>query len=137
LNANEREIICVVCAKGCRSVVWEEAGEVHVRGPLCRNGQAYVRREFSDPRRVLTTTLRIDGSGSGRFPVRTRGPVPKDRLAECIHAAHKIRVKAPLRIGEVIIANLLGTGEDLVACSPLPEISGDKNLEFNKKATIL
>jgi len=108
-------------------MVWEEAGEVKVRGQLCRNGKVYVRREFHDPRRILTTTLRIDGSDRGRFPVRTRGPVPKDRLTECLSVVHKIRVKAPLRIGEVIVANLLGTGEDLIACSSLPDIHNDVN----------
>ena len=119
MSANEREIICITCAKGCRAMAWEENGEIRLRGKLCRNGQEYVRREFRDPRRVLTTTVRVEGAAEGRLPVRTRGPIPKARLMECMRAVGALRVRPPVRLGDVIAADLLGTGEDLVACGEL------------------
>jgi len=121
LSAIERGIICIVCAKGCRAEAWEgEDGSVQVRGSLCRNGQEYVRNEFSDPRRILTTTARVEGSRL-RFPVRSRGPVPKALLPECMKEIRKLAVRPSLRIGDVIVADLLGTGQDLIASADLPE----------------
>jgi len=114
LHANEREIICIICAKGCGAAVVEEEGKIRIRGSLCKNGQEYVSREFRDPRRVLTTTIRVEGGG--RLPVRTRGPVAKARLMECMRAINGMRLCPPLEVGDVVAANFLGTGEDLVAC---------------------
>ena len=120
MSAIEREIICIVCAKGCRAVAWVgEDGSILVRGSLCRNGQEYVRNEFRDPRRILTTTARVEGA-SIRFPVRSRGPVPKALVPECMKEIRKLSVTPPVRIGDVLVANLLGSGQDLVASADLP-----------------
>ncbi len=117
--ASEVEIICILCARGCPARVREEGGEVRVRGELCRNGRAYVRQEFRDPRRVLTTTVRLEGAQGGRLPVRTRGPIPKGRLMECMRAIGGLRVRPPVRVGDVLVADLLGTGQDLIASGEL------------------
>ncbi len=122
MSAIEREIICIVCAKGCRAEVWEnEKGGIQWRGTLCRNGQEYVRLEFRDPRRILATTVKVEGS-SLRFPVRSRGPVPKAKLMECMKEIRALRVKPPVHIGDVLIADLLGTGQDLIASADLPGV---------------
>ena len=121
MTAIEREIVCVVCAKGCRAQAWEgEDGSVQVRGPLCRNGRDYVRLEFRDPRRIITTTVRVEGSGC-RLPVRSRGPVPKGRLMECMREIRRLKVSLPVHIGDVLIADLLGTGQDLIASGEILE----------------
>ncbi len=120
MSAIERGIICIVCAKGCRAEAWEgEDGSVQVRGSLCRNGREYVRNEFRDPRRILTTTVRVEGSNL-RFPVRSRGPVPKARLMECMQEIRRLAVRPPVSIGDVLIADILGTGQDLIASADLP-----------------
>jgi len=118
-KVGEKEIICIVCANGCRSLVCEDEEGIKVRGPLCKNGQAYVRGEYRDPRRVLSTTIAVEGSSCGRLAVRTRGPIPKDKLMDCVRYLKGRKAKPPLAIGEVIVKNILGTGEDIVACSPL------------------
>lgn len=120
MTAIEREIVCVVCAKGCRAEAWEgEDGSVQLRGPLCRNGREYVQLEFRDPRRIITSTVRVEGSGC-RLPVRSRGPVPKGRLMECMREIRRLKVSLPVHIGDVLIADLLGTGQDLIASTDLP-----------------
>lgn len=118
-KAGEKEIICIVCAKGCRSLVCEDEEGIKIRGPLCKNGQAYVKGEYRDPRRVLSTTIAIEGNPCGRLAVRTRGPIPKAKLMECVHFLKGYKAKPPLAIGEVVVRNILDTGEDIVACSPL------------------
>ena len=54
--------------------------------------------------------------------MRTRGPVAKARLMECMRAIGALRVRPPVRLGEVLVANLLGTGQDLIASG---ELSGE------------
>lgn len=121
INVGEKEIICIVCAKGCRALVCEDDEGIKVKGPLCKNGQAYVRREFRDPRRVLTTTIAIEGQSCGRIAVRTKGPIPKDKMMDCVRYLKKHKAKPPLSIGQVIVEDILGTGESVVACSPLEQ----------------
>jgi len=119
---NEYEIICTVCARGCRVAVSEDGGELVIKGKLCRNGQEYVRQEYRDPRRVLTTTIRVQDQ-QGKLipiPVRTKGPVPKGKIMECMRFIKGLKLSVPLKIGDVIVHNLLETGEDLITCSSFP-----------------
>lgn len=120
MSRSEREVICIVCAKGCRTLARDRDGEVQVEGALCRNGLRYVRREFRDPRRVLTSTVEVAGPARGRLPVRTRGAVPRDSLTACMRVIAALTVHPPVRLGQVIVVDIAGTGEDLVACSELP-----------------
>ncbi len=115
----EKEIICIVCARGCRSLVCEDDEGIKVKGKLCKNGQAYVKGEYRDPRRVLSTTIAVEGTPCGRLAVRTRGPIPRDKLIDCVRHLKRFKAKPPLGIGDVVVKNILGTGEDIVACSPL------------------
>lgn len=115
--ASEKELTCIVCAKGCKAVVIETEAGLVVQGRLCRNGQDYLKGEFRDPRRVLTTTIPIEGGG--RLPVRTRGSIPKTSLFDCMQAIKRLRIKAPVTIGDVLASNILDTGVDLIACANL------------------
>jgi CxxC motif-containing protein len=115
LIASEKELTCIVCAKGCKAVVAETEQGITVQGCLCRNGQNYLAREFKDPRRILTTTVGI--AGGGRLPVRTRGPIPKASLFDCMKAIKLLRIQAPVAIGDILAPNILDTGEDLIACA--------------------
>jgi CxxC motif-containing protein len=119
LSAIKREIVCIVCTRGCRAVVWEGSdGTIKVEGSLCRNGQNYVRFEFRDPRRTITTTIRVEGT-SGRLPVRTNGPVPKSLIMDCMQKVGEITATKPVHMGDVVISNLLGTGQDLIAAGEI------------------
>lgn len=118
-KAMEKEIICIVCARGCRSLVCEDEEGIKVKGKLCKNGQAYVKSEYRDPRRVLSTTIAIEGGSCKRLAVRSRGPVPKGKLLDCVRYLKTKKATPPLAIGEIVVKNILGTGEDIIACSPL------------------
>lgn len=115
MSANEKEILCIVCARGCRTMVREENGEIILADRLCRNGQHYVRQEYLDPRRVLTTTVRVGGACGGRLPIRTRGPVPKALLGDCMRIINGLSVRPPVHMGDVLLADILGTGQDVIA----------------------
>lgn len=107
------EMICIVCPKGCRLKVDEENGYT-VAGATCEKGVKYGQAELLHPTRVLTSTVRLTGGSIRRCPVRTDGAIPKGLLFEAMEALNKVTLTAPVRIGQVVIPDLLGTGVDLI-----------------------
>ncbi len=108
------DIICIVCPNGCHLQV-DETNGYQVTGNGCERGLSYGRDEATDPRRVLTTTVRLTGSEERRCPVRTAAPIPRGRLKEAMDVISAVSVAAPVRAGQVILPDLLGTGADLIA----------------------
>ncbi|HYO87430.1 MAG TPA: DUF1667 domain-containing protein [Candidatus Limnocylindrales bacterium] len=108
--------LCIGCPLGCRLEVEEDQDEiVAIRGFSCKLGKDYARREHTDPRRMVTTTVAIDGGMWARLPVKTTAPVPKDRVQEVCSALRRVRAAAPVRLGDVVVSDILGTGADIVA----------------------
>ncbi|MFO8148690.1 MAG: DUF1667 domain-containing protein [Trueperaceae bacterium] len=120
-DAHVSHYLCIGCPLGCRLEVEEEDGEiVEVRGQSCKKGEAFARQEHTDPRRVVTTTVAIEGSLWPRLPVKTEGDVPKDSVIDVCNLLHELRLEAPVTMGQVIAADVLGTGVDVVASRDLP-----------------
>ncbi len=112
--------VCTGCPLGCRlEVEVIEDDVVEVRGFACRRGERYGRQEHLDPRRSLTTTVWIEGAAIRRAPVRTAGEIPRDRVDEVIHALRGLRVRAPVRRGDVVLADAAGTGTDVIVTRDL------------------
>lgn len=88
-----------------------------VRGAQCREGEKYARGEFRNPVRVLTTTVRTDRHDAPLLPVRTSRPISKALLAKAVLVARDCRIKTPVKMGDVLVKNVLKTGADLVATS--------------------
>jgi CxxC motif-containing protein len=108
------ELTCIVCPVGCRLKVDEENGYA-VKGNTCKRGEVYGKNELQNPTRVLTTTVAIEGGTHGRCPVRTNGAIPKSKIFEAMDVLKKLRLTAPVRCGEVVLKNILGTGIDVIA----------------------
>ena len=109
-----KELICIVCPNGCRLQVDEENG-LRVTGNACPRGEEYGRNELLHPVRVLTGTVRLHGGTLPRCPVKTRGTIPKEKLLEAARALCMVDVDAPVRRGDVVLADICGTGVDVVA----------------------
>lgn len=110
------ELVCIVCPIGCRLTVTElEDGNYSVEGNTCKRGEVYGIKELTAPTRVLPTTVKIIHSSLRRLPVKTNSAIPKELIFEAMKEINRITVEAPVRVGQVVIANLLGTGVDVVA----------------------
>lgn len=107
------ELICIVCPKGCHLNIDEAAGTV--RGNSCKRGAAYGRDELINPTRTLTTTVKLLGGVLPRCPVRTSAPIPKKQMFDAMAVIDRLTVNAPVERGQVLIADLLGTGADVIA----------------------
>jgi len=100
---------CLGCPIGCALELRHEGDAiVEVRGNRCERGVKYARQEFNDPRRGLSTTVRIVGARWARLPVKVTQPIPKHRVLEAARLIHQLQVDAPVRIGTVLIADLFG-----------------------------
>lgn len=112
-----RELICINCPLGCPLTVKIADGEVvSVTGNTCKRGEVYGRKEVSDPTRVVTTTVPVVGSATERMvSVKTAADVPKGKVFDVVAALADVRVQAPVRIGDVVLADVCGTGVDVVA----------------------
>ena len=112
-----KEIICITCPKGCHLKVDEES--FAVTGNSCPRGAVYGANELRNPVRVVTSTVIVDGP-QRRLPVKTDRPIPKGKVFEVMAEIAGVRVKAPVMLGQVLIANVAGTDGSVVATKALP-----------------
>lgn len=112
-----KNLTCIVCPRGCTlTVTLDSALEnpvVSVEGQGCKRGVDYAIAECTHPTRVLTTTApTVD---SGVVPCKTNKPIPRELLFEAMEIINTLAAPATVRIGDVLIANILNTGADVVA----------------------
>lgn len=116
----ERELICIVCPRGCRLKV--NVDEKIVTGNSCKRGEIYGINEVTSPVRVITSTVKINGAALRMLPVKTDGAIPKDLNFKCMEEIAKVEVEAPIKVGQVVIEDVLGTGINVVAARTLKKI---------------
>ena len=113
---SERELICIGCPMGCPIVVKMEDGKVvSVTGNTCPRGEAYARKEVTDPTRIVTTTVRVADGKVPMIKVKTEHDISKDKIFDCIAALRGVTIKAPVHIGDIVLENVAGTGVNIVA----------------------
>lgn len=110
-----KEMICIVCPLGCKLKVTENQAEYAVEGNKCFRGADYGIKEMTNPTRVLTTTVMISDAALRRLPVRTSGAIPKHLLKQAMELINKAEVKAPIKAGQIIIKDIMGTEIDVIA----------------------
>ena len=111
-----KNMVCIECPKGCVMAVDIESDKVvKVHGAKCPKGAAYAVMEIHDPMRVLTATIVSEGLSLKLIPVRTNKPIPKKDILRAMDEIKKIKVKAPVKVGDIIIKNLLGLGVRVIA----------------------
>ena len=118
-----KKLTCVVCPAGCPlEVTLAEDGTIlSVTGNTCKRGQAYAQTELTHPMRTLTTTVTLQSKAERRLPVKTDKPIPKESLFAAMEIAEKIIASAPIKRGDVICADFIEAGTNLVACKSIDE----------------
>jgi len=108
------DLICIVCPKGCHLRVDEER-EYGVTGNGCLRGEEYGQAEVTNPTRVLTSTVCIKGGKHQRCPVKTDTALPKKLIFAAMRLLYGVRITSPVKRGEIVVENILGTGINFVA----------------------
>lgn len=113
---------CTTCPSECLLTVEVErdangaAVEVRsVTGNDCPRGDKFAHQELTCPMRVLTTTVAVSGGDEALLPARTAEAIPLELHAKAMDLIRGLVVKAPIRMGDVVLPNLLDTDINLVA----------------------
>lgn len=110
------ELICIGCPMGCMlTVTTDDNGEMTVSGNTCIKGEIYAKKELTNPTRIVTSSVNVNGGVHPVVSVKTESDIPKDKIFDCMDEITKAAVDAPVAIGDVIIENVAGTGVNVIA----------------------
>ena len=112
----ERKLTCIGCPMGCPlTVVMNGKEVVGVTGNTCKRGDVYARKEVTNPTRIVTSTVRVSGGSIDMVSVKTKEDIPKGKIFEIVAALKGVTATAPVHIVEVLLADVAGTGVDIIA----------------------
>lgn len=110
-----REFTCIMCPQGCDiSVELDEGKITSITGNRCPKGEAYVTQEIESPMRNIATSVLIDGGELPLASVRLSHMIPKDRIFDVMAEIRQVELPAPVHEGDVVIADVLGLGADVI-----------------------
>lgn len=114
----EKEFTCVVCPNGCSIKVVYEAGNppkmFSIDGATCQRGKSWAKQEIECPMRTFSTSVPVIGGDFIEASVRLTKPVSLDSVFAVMEELKKIRLAAPLSIGQTVIRDPAGTDTDVI-----------------------
>lgn len=112
----KRELICICCPLGCSlEVDLSDGNNIKVKGNSCKRGEVYGIKECTNPTRIVTTTVFVKDGLEEVLPVKTERGIPKDKIFDCVRFLKDVTVEAPVKIGDIIVDNILDIGVNIVA----------------------
>ena len=116
MAVERKHFTCVTCPVGCEiDVELQDSDVVSIEGSKCAKGKEFVLQELQEPMRILTTTIPIKGAKWAMLPVRSDEPIPKRLFFQVIRELANIELHAPVKISDVIVEDIAGTGANIVA----------------------
>lgn len=116
------EMICICCPLGCRMTVEKKGEGYAVTGNTCKRGEAYAIAEMTAPERMVTSSVKIEGGDCAMLSVKTDKPIAKPLIFDALKALKAVSATAPVKIGDVVLENVLGTGVSFVASRTVEKI---------------
>lgn len=121
--SDKKSFTCIRCPRGCRLTAERLDDRVSVSGNLCPRGRVYGEQEFCEPKRMVTSLVKVVGGDKPVLPVKTTEPVIKSVVKAVLDKIMIIRINAPVSAGDVVMKDIV-EGVDLVATSDVLKISG-------------
>ena len=107
-----KELTCIICPRGCRLKIDDN---MNVTGNFCMRGAIYAKQELTDPRRSITSIMRVSNRENLMVSVKTNKDISKAKIFEVLKAIENISVQAPIHIGDVLLKNAADSGADIIA----------------------
>ena len=114
-----RELVCIVCPRGCTLKIDEENGEFAVSGNSCKRGKDFAISEMTEPKRTICSTVKTVFPDVPVLPVRVSAEIPKDRIFDVMKEINSFLLEKHVSRGEAVIKNVLGLGVDIIATSDI------------------
>ena len=112
---DKKKYICIACPIGCHLDVEIKDGKIsNIEGNRCKRGIDYAVNEFTDPKRMVTVTCKVDSEIVNRVPVKTSEAISKKFIDELVKDLYSLKLKAPLKIGDKVIEDYKGSGVDIL-----------------------
>lgn len=108
-------LTCILCPVGCELAVRRSERGLDVQGHQCEKGIGFAMEEVLYPKRNLATSIPVQGSETQLVSVRLSDRVAREMIFPVLREIAKLRPVAPVRRGQVLIADVLGTGVDVIA----------------------
>ena len=105
----KRELTCIICPRGCSLSVNIDGAKTCVSVNSCPKGEKYAVEECIHPTRTVTSIVRVENRENTMVSVKTASPVPKENIFDVMEIIRKTSVKAPVKIGDIILTNIFGT----------------------------
>ncbi len=116
------QMTCIICPMGCSMEITLlddgcEKKVLSVKDNSCPRGEQYAVKEIRFPTRTLTTTVAVVNGMQSLVPVKTVSEIPKNLLFSAMEILRRIKIEAPVKRGQIILRDLLGTSIDVIACT--------------------
>lgn len=112
-----KELVCIVCPRGCNLKIEGENDNIKVSGNTCKKGEAFAIAEMKAPMRTICSTVKTAFKDTPVLPVRVSSDIPKDKIFDVMCEINKVVVKDKIGAGEIVIKNVLGLNVDIIATS--------------------
>lgn len=109
------KLTCIVCPNGCELSVDEKTLEVS--GNKCPRGKQFAIDELTSPKRTICSSVKTIFEDTPVVSVRVSKDIPKDKIFDVMKEINKVVVDKRLGIGDVVIANVLNLGVDIIVTS--------------------
>ncbi len=111
-----KEMICICCPLGCHLVVDDSnLDDIKVTGNTCPRGAKYAKDEIICPKRMVTSIVKVKGGNIGMVSVKTSDSIDKKLIFDALEELKSVELEAPVKIGDVVVSNVCGTGIDFIA----------------------
>jgi len=115
-----KRLICVICPNGCELEVEYEIpdGKISVKGisgELCKKGPKWAERELVSPVRTVCSSVFVEGGELPLVSIRTQTPIPLERIRDLMEEIKALKVKAPVKMGQVLLENPKGMNTKIIA----------------------
>lgn len=105
----KRNLICIICPRGCALTVEGEKDNLTVTGNACPKGKQYAIDECTHPTRTVTSIVRVSNRVDTMVSVKTAAPIPKENIFDVMAKIRAAAVEAPIKAGTVILSDVYGT----------------------------
>ncbi len=120
----KKEFICIVCPNSCRITAEYDEQEIqHIKGAQCQKGKEFLENEIKNPLRIFTGSVQCENGDYLLASVKTTKPIPKKYMKKLAEITHHIKIKAPIEVGQIIFADIMGLGSDLIATRKVKKLS--------------
>lgn len=116
-----RELTCIGCPLGCALTVTIDGDNITVAGNTCKRGEDYGKKEVTNPTRTVTSAVPVRNGVIPMVSVKTGSDIPKEKIFDCMREIRQVSLTAPVKIGDIVIADCAGTGVSVIATKNVAE----------------